>query len=129
MGVPPEPTRKRDIEFFDGELFELPCHDPDFERRHQEWVNNLTTEQQEIYNNYLLAAREWALAGEEDLEKMRASSYEALGLEFRVNTEAEYTAARNRAKLFAMLDRVRLDAGGREANDQLEQFFRRRSET
>lgn len=129
LGVPPEPTREHETEFYNGCLIILPVYDPTFERDHRQWVQELSREHRAIYDTYLLDVKNWVEQGEMELQAIEAAEYEAHGLQYGVNTPLELQAARNHAKFFEMLDRIRTEAGGREANAQLENFFRRQSET
>ncbi|MDP1722531.1 MAG: hypothetical protein Q8L37_04960 [Candidatus Gottesmanbacteria bacterium] len=129
LGVPPEPMPKHDYEFFDGSFFQLPTHDPNFEADHRQWVENLSPKHRAIYDEYLLNVRNWVEQGENELRAMQDAEYEASGLEAGVNTPHELQVARNQAILFKTLDQIRTEANGREANAQLEDFFRHRSES
>ena len=66
---------------------------------------------------------------DEEDEAMDRRDYEKHGLEKGVNTSHELEVARNMATFMGMLNNVKSELQKRDANEQFEAMFRRRSET
>lgn len=126
LGVSPEPMPHYEYDAF-RRLPYIP--DSDFESDHKQWVQNLSSEQRAIYNDYHTKVLRWIRASNKELKAIHAQDYQNHGLEMGVDSEHDLQVARNMATLYRALDNVKNAVEGEEANQQFAQFFRRRSET